>query len=205
MVLRRAYLPWKLSPTGVYKNPERVSIHSLGYRILSTAEIEHFIEDRCVEVAKTALASWRARRHLSQTILHLAAFSGMRFPPPPDTVNPTPGFQKDWDDLVSPNHRIDRCVSHYVRYVTKENNGVREKNLMKMLVPLGIDPRMVDQTFISRLDNLASLRGDAAHLSTRHAVRIGVDPATELKRVTDLKTGLRAVDATIDALLLAAR
>lgn len=205
LVLRKAFLPSRLSPVGVYKNPERVSIQALGFRILCTAEIEHYVEERSIEVAKTALASWKARKHISPTILNASLFSGGPFPTPPDTVHPAPADQKDWDDLVSPNQRIERSVSNYIRYVLKENHGVREKNLMKMLVPLGLDLRAQDQTLISRLDNLGSLRGDAAHLSTRQAVRVGVDPATELGRIKDLRDGLRLLDGSISELLEGAR
>ena len=203
--LRRHMLPWRFSSTGSYHQPDRVSVRALAYRVLCAAEIEHYLEDRCAEIAKTALDSWKTRAATSNSLVSLAMFSGIKLESPPPYLNPRPKDQRDWDDLVSPAQRIERCIDKYVDFATKENHGIREKNLLALLLPVGVDLRNVDPALITRMDAFGAMRGDAAHLSTLRAIRVGVDPADELKEVTAIRDGLVDVDAKLDELLAAAK
>lgn len=92
-----------------------------------------------------------------------------------------------------------------MNFASRENNGIREKNLLALLLPIGVDLRTVDPLLIGRLDDLGSRRGAAAHLSISRAVRTGVDPANELAEIKHIRAGLAAVDALLDSLLADAR
>jgi hypothetical protein len=203
--LRKHLLPKNFSDTGNYMFPDRVSVKALSYRVLSHAEIENFLEDRCVEIAKVALKSWKDHDHYSRTLISINLFSGQNFDHPPKTFLPTAKDQKDWSELTSPQKRIENSFQLYIRYVTKDNHGVREKNLTRMLIPVGCDIAKLDNGFISAVDAFGELRGDAAHTSAAGAVKIGVDPAGELKRVDDLMKGLSTLDGILDELLVEAR
>jgi hypothetical protein len=201
--LRRHLLPKKLSPTGNYVRPDRVSVHSLSFRILCVAEIENYLEDRCAEIAKTALNSWRTNRHFSPPLQSLTVFTDVKYDALPDYMIPKPKDQKDWDNLVSPAKRIEKAVSEYLTFVQSGNNGIREKNLIGLLIPVGLDLRAVDRTLLDRMDALGSRRGDAAHTSCAKALKIGVDPAAEKTDIETVLEGLADVDARLDGLLAA--
>jgi hypothetical protein len=126
-----------------------VSVRALGYPVLCAAEIEHYLEDRCAEIAKTALDSWKTRAATSTSLVSLTMFSGIKLETPPAYLNARPKDQRAWDDLVSPAQRIERCVDKYVDFATKE--------------------------LVVRMDAFGALRGDAAHLSTLRAIRTKLD------------------------------
>lgn len=202
--LRRHLLPQKFSPTGSYVRPDRVSAHALSFRILSVAEIESYLEDRCAEIAKTALDSWRSKSHFCSTLQAITVFSSIRFDALPDYLVAKPADQKDWDNLVSPIKRIEKAADEYLKYIQVKNHGIREKNLIALLIPIGLDLRTVDQTLLDRMDTLGSRRGDAAHTSCAKALRIGVDPEVELKEIRYIIEGIVDLDVRLDLLLTAA-
>lgn len=86
--LRRHLVPKRLSPTGNYARSDRVSVHSLGFRILCVAEIENYLEDRCAEIAKTALDSWRSRAHFSPSLQSLTVFTVVKYDGLPHYMTP---------------------------------------------------------------------------------------------------------------------
>lgn len=201
--LRRHLLPKQFSPTGSYIRPDRVSAHALSFRILCVAEIENYLEDRCAEIAKTALDSWRTRQHFSRSLQSLTVFTGIRYDSLPDYLQAKPNDQKDWDNLISPVKRIEKAVDDYIRFVQSKNHGIREKNLIAMLIPLGLDLRTVDRTLLDRMDGLGSRRGDAAHTSCAKALKVGVDPALEKKEIDLVISAIRDLDLALDGLLSA--
>jgi hypothetical protein len=199
--LRRYFLPSKLSPTGTYAKPSRVSAHSLGYRILCVAEIENYLEDRCVQIAKTALDSWKTNNNFSLPLQSITVFSEVKFEALPAYLVPKKKDQKDWDNLVSPNKRIEKSIDEYIHFVEVENHGIREKNLISLLIPIGVDLRKLDQTFLSRIDSLGTKRGDAAHTSCSMALKVGVDPSVERTEIDAIITDMLDLDQRLDELL----
>jgi len=180
-----------------------VSVHALSFRILCVAEIENYLEDRCAEIAKTALESWRTRNHFSPSLQALTVFTTIKYESLPDYLSAKPKDQKDWENLVSPVKRIEKAVEGYIRFVQSNNHGIREKNLIALLIPVGLDLRVIDRTLLDRMDALGSRRGDAAHTSCAKALKIGVDPAAEKKDIDDVISGIADLDVRLEALLTA--
>ena len=199
--LRRHLLPKKLSPTGSYHRPDRVSAQSLSFRILCVAEFESYLEDRCAEIAKTARDSWRQKAFFSPSLQSLTVFSGVKYDSLPQYLIPKPKDQKDWDNLVSPIKRIEKAISDYLEFVQSENHGIREKNLIALLIPIGLDLRTINPTLLDRMDSLGSRRGDAAHTSCGKALKVGVDPAIEKTDIEAVLAGMSEIDAKLDLLL----
>jgi hypothetical protein len=202
--LRRHFLPALLSPTGTYHRPDRVSANALGFRILSVAEIESYIEDRCIQIAKAAQDSWKTSQTYSLPLQNITVFSPVKYDPPAPYIVPKPKDQKDWDNLLSSSKRIERAVGDYIYQVEEENHGIKERNLLSMLTPVGIDLRLLDPTFINRIDALGGKRGDAAHSSCSKALKVGVDPRAELKDVEDVLRDLLDLDGRLDIILASA-
>lgn len=198
--LRRNFLPARFSPVGIYGNPTRVSARTLAYRVLAHAEIEHYLEDRCLEVAQNARNHWVAGG-FSRVIGCIALFSGIAFQQPPDSINRPPKVQKDWNDLVAPNGRIEAAFSQYVYFAKEKNHGIREANLASLLIPLGIDVLKIDPDLVSRLDAFGKKRGSAAHTSMVGAVKQGVDPKAEFSEVGFITQKLISLDFEFDNLI----
>lgn len=203
--LRRHLLPDPFDETGVYEDEDKVAMTALAYRVLAHAEIEAYFEDRALEAANSARAAWDERSHVSRIALCLLAFSGKEMPSPPDTLEaPTENKRKAWPMLVDVSERFAPVVTSFHHYVRTENHGVREKNLLSLLLPLGIGPAQLDPTFLAAIDSFGSLRGQAAHTSSRRAVRQAINPAEEYRRVEGLMPGIEAIDSLLDDLIAGA-
>lgn len=202
--LRAHLLPAVFDPTGNYAERDRIGTTALSFRVLAHAEIETYFEDRVVEIAKAALNAWKSKQHVSRTALYLVAFSGNEMARPPDTLTaPNDNKRKTWPDLLDIQARLEKASSEFIGRVLKENHGIREKNILAMLIPIGVDSN-IDNVLVTNLDNLGQRRGEAAHSSTSSQVRQGVDPKDEYERVTLILAGLGPVDSELDKLLLQA-
>ena len=96
--------------------------------------------------------------------------------------------------------RLRPVFAAYNNYVRAENYGIKEKNLLSILLPLSIEPSGLDPAFLAEIDSFGSMRGHAAHISSRVGVRRAVDPKEEFNRVESLLAGIAALDALLDAL-----
>jgi hypothetical protein len=200
--LRAHLLPDSFDPTGIYDDQEKVATAALAYRVLSHAEIESYFEDRVLQVLDHARNAWENNKHVSRVILCLLAFSGKEMRSPPDTLEaPSDNKRKVWPEQVDIAKRLSPVMADFNYYVRKENHGIKEKNLLSLLLPIGVDHSKLDPTFLADMDSFGALRGAAAHSSSRTSVRQAVDPAEELKRVEALMPGIESVNTLIDSLV----
>lgn len=192
--LRRALLPAKFDPTGSYRSPERVHLRAVSFRILVHAEIESFLEDRAFDLFDAAWQSWNRDNIPSRVITALLAFSAVATAPPPGKLGGDPGSQKSYDDFKHPVQKAQACW----RSLHKDNHGVKEANVLGLLLPLGIAPSDLDTTLLADLTSFGADRGAVAHQSS---VQVGqyADPQVENQRVQQLVTSLLPLDSVIDA------
>lgn len=204
--LRKLLLPSKFSPTGVYTASMRVSMRALSFRVLAHAEIETYFEERAIEISKTAWNSWKNNRHSSCVILHLLGYSGQTIGIPPDSLQPPPNKNgRKWSDEESSiKDRLERSVTKYIYNVSHQNHGIKEKNILSIVLPLGFDVGKCDQLTLTTLDQFGSERGAAAHSSALGAVTQLVDPQNEFSKVRGIIEELMPFDAEFDRLLLLA-
>jgi hypothetical protein len=199
--LRTHLLPDPFEETGLYEDDEKVATSALAYRVLAHAEIEAFFEDRSLEIANRARAAWETRSHISRASLCLMAFSGKLMADPPDSLEPpNENKRRVWPALLDIGERLKPVITSFNTYVRTENHGVKEKNLLSMLLPIGIDPTRLDPAFMVEVDSFGSMRGHTAHTSSRAAIRRAVDPKEELNRVESLLVGIAAIDVQISEL-----
>lgn len=202
--LRTHLLPAKFEETGIYEDEERVATAALGYRVLAHAEVEAYIEDRVLEAVSRARAAWENGQYVSRVTLCLIAFCGKDMAlPPPSLEAPNENKRKAWPALVDIGARLTPVISAFTHRVRNENHGVKEKNLMSLLLPIGVDHSKLDPAFLAEIETFGLLRGFAAHSSSRTSVRHAVDPAEELKRVDSLLLGIRTIDTLIEQLVSA--
>ncbi|HET6293297.1 MAG TPA: HEPN domain-containing protein [Kribbella sp.] len=190
--MRRHLLPRRFDPTGLY--PDRIHERARAFRLLVHAEFESYIEDRVVEVADRSYRSWQATRVIRPCLIGLLAFDDAKRESPtsllmPPRQNPAP-------DLSARLHRAKNTLTTYAR---SQNHGVRERNLLKLLLPLGVEEGKIDMTWLASIDSWAAQRGDFAHQSgTKLTVK--ADPRDEYQGVQQLLIGFADIDEILGEL-----
>ena len=202
--LRRTLLPRARRGEAFDLTP-RLSVRALAFRVLSHAEIEHYIEERAAEIALAADTAWKDRRHVSETTLCLLAFSGLSLAKLPATLRPPRANQRDWSEFVKPDARLSASVTTYIRRVRQENHGIKEENLLSLLLPIGFPSDELDELLIAELNDFGTKRGRAAHISVSNHVTAGVNPFDEDDQVRRIVLGLRAIDLKLDVMLRKSR
>jgi hypothetical protein len=178
--LRHQFLPEPFAPLGVYPNSARVQAHTRAFLVLSHAEIESYLEGWAKDIARAAETRWTSSNKVTKPLAYLLATLAERIEPK----------AKD-----SPQKLADASLRLFQKYykVIKDNNGVKEANVLTLFAPLGIPASALGATLLPSLDSLGSLRGSHAHGSAK-AVASVLDPETEFTRVTDLVTELGSLD-----------
>lgn len=182
--LKTYLLPAKFSPVGSYS--ERVHERTRAFRVLAHAEFESFIEDRALEVVDEAFQIWTSGGPIRPCLLALLAYKETPYAPPTSILVPP---QKRSLDLEA---RLNTEKKNYSWYVRNKNHGIKEKNILKILLPIGCLENELNTTWLSMLDSWAAARGATAHQSGKVQVRI--DPYHEHKTVREIHLGFRDID-----------
>ena len=194
--LGRSLLPRPITKDLLELTP-RVSVRALSYRMLCHAEFENFLEARALEVVAAVDASWKRRGHISHSTLCLLAFSGIKLNALPDTLQVP-------SERITPDGRVSRAISEFNHYVRKRNHGIKEENLIALLVRIGLKPVLLDEVLVADMTDLGVKRGEVAHGGAAGYVTRGVNPRDEFEQVRRISEGLRPVDAALTVLLRAA-
>ncbi|MEU8088568.1 HEPN domain-containing protein [Micromonospora sp. NPDC049101] len=179
--LRDHFLPARFDPTGSYS--ERVHDRVRAFRLLAHAEVESFLEDRAVQVANSAFTSWSGGAAPKPCLLALLAFEEAGREAPTSLIKRP---QKRAPDLAG---RVSRAKNQYATYVKSRNHGVKEENILRILLPLGVRESDIDHTWLLSLESWGSTRGELAHRSKK--VQSPLDPLTEWNTVCELVRGAR--------------
>ena len=192
--LKKQFLP-KINPTGIYS--DRQLALTIAYRVLAHAEIEAYLEDRVKQLAIDAKRDWDNQGKTSRTLLSLLAFSGEMMDVPPDTLSPVRGSKIVALEQI----KIDSAINCFIRTIN-QNHGVKEANILSLLLPIGIDSDDLDSALLADLNTFGEQRGLVAHSSaTSYRTRQPPDPADELNRVQQITQGLLQIDELINTLI----
>ncbi|MFG2078703.1 HEPN domain-containing protein [Nonomuraea maritima] len=182
--LKTYLLPAKFSPVGSYS--DRVHERTRAFRVLAHAEFESFIEDRALQVVDEAYRVWTSGGPIRPCLLALLAYKETPYAPPTSILAPP---QKRSPDLEA---RLKAEKNSYSWYVRNKNHGIKEKNVLKLLLPIGCLENEINTTWLSILDSWATARGTTAHQTGKVQVRI--DPYHELKTVREIQFGFQDID-----------
>lgn len=192
--LRTHMLPANFSATGDYS--ARELDRARGFRLLAHAEIEAFLEDVTFEAAKRSVSAWSRERKISDTLFcliahyhHGFAIDPLESPPFPDSSRPK--MKESIKELV------DVAMKQY-RAIHNNNNGVREDNVVRLIIPIGVRKEDLDPLWITNLNEFGKQRGDVAHSTAK--VQHQIDPRSEWHTVEDLVLGLKKLDELIAGL-----
>jgi len=191
--LREHLLPSKFDPTGVYSS--RKLKRAIAYRVLAHAELEAYFEGRVKEIALAALRKWKTSGTPSSVLMALLAFSGKEMEcPPPSLAPPQPSQVAAWEEKKRLGKRVESAASAFF-HVINNNHGIKELNLLKLLLPIGFSVDKLDPVWLADMDSFGAARGQYAHLSSATMV---INPEDELKRIKLLLKGVQQVDSDLN-------
>lgn len=184
-------LPSRFSPTGTYG--ERVHERTAAFRLLVHAEFESYIEETVTYFAAKRVDQWLTSRVPSVTIAALLAYD------PVESKGPTPLTAPPQKPSALLDDRLRAALTRFNTKVRRYNNGVRELDVLGMVLPIGVDSASLDLVWLTDLDGWAQERGDFAHQSSGK-LQVKLDPAREYSKVRALLAGFRSLDSEISGL-----
>ena len=182
--LRKRLLPKVFSPTGSYNMQQYDKVRA--YRLLAHAEVESYLEDRAREIANNAYNKWSVDHRPRAVLINLLAFhlqqEGLSAQKLREVLGGT--RQHTGDSVKSATQAYNKMLS--------DNHGIKEENVLRILLPLGIEAEDIDSVWLSAIHAFGTNRGETAHTSIR--TQQPPDPESEFRVVSSIVGGLRKLD-----------
>jgi hypothetical protein len=181
--LKDEFLP-EISPTGSYS--ESQLSRTAAYRVLAHAEIEYYLEERAWKIVIDAKKAWETGK-TTRTLICLLGFSDLTMDKPPDTLKkPNNVKQDNHDKRLEITEKINSAIKSFKK-VIDNNHGLKEKNILALLLPIGIDSNDLDSAWLATMNTFGEKRGLVAHKSaTSYMTTQTPDPANELNTVNQI-------------------
>lgn len=186
--LGRHLLPNCFSPTGSY--PNKVIEIARGYKLLVHAEIESYLEDIATLIVTEALRFWKKKKITSHTLVALLSCYHCSWNSDNEEIiiklaNSRKRLEKNIQEI------IDRASAQF-NTIIKNNHGIRETNLRKIVLPTGVELQNLDATWLSLMDTFGQQRGEVAHNTKKATSQI--NPKDELQNVQGIMKGIKELD-----------
>ena len=183
--LRNHFLPKQFDPTGTYS--ERQFDRARAFRLLVHAEIEWYLEEIAFETANKAFDDWQKHGRVTLPLLAMVSFIDARHGKVPQTgtISPSPDLD----------YRIETSKNRFNAYAKGRNNGIREEDILRLLLPVGVRESDLDRTWLSTTNSFGQSRGKAAHMSKQ--VYNAPDPKSEFEIVNQILAGLLDIDVKL--------
>lgn len=179
-MLEKHFLPVVPSPTGIYGARQRDLARA--FVLLAHAEIESFFEERARDKVNTAFVKWKTKNACTELMSRLLIYH----------------CAKVTKEQIQPSEEaINKAVNFYISEL-KQNHGIREHNVLTILMPIGLMHSDLDATLLGTLDSFGSFRGDLAHRSIK--AHQAIDPKTESDKIRKLLPDLSKLDQKISRL-----
>lgn len=187
--LRRALLPARFSPTGNYR--DSTYERTRAFHVLSHAEFEYYLEQIAFSIATKSYKKWSDDGTASATIIALCVYYSGTYGPIPKSTNGN-------HSLNSLTERIKNAYSDYSNKVYARNHGIREENILQLLLPIGLHIDDIGNELVIALDNYGAKRGPIAH-STRATTVLS--PKDALSLAQELLTLILPLDEKLVRML----
>jgi hypothetical protein len=122
---------------------------------------------------------------------------------PPNALKPDQESQKDaWKNKLYIANKIDLAVNAFINVITN-NHGIKERNLLRLLLPIGVEVDNLDPIWLADMNSYGERRGLIAHNSrAKYRARQPIDPKDEFKAIKSLiRHGLRILDDILEEIL----
>jgi hypothetical protein len=182
--LDRNFLP-EISPTGSYSARQYDRVRA--YVVLVHAEMESFVEELVTQALVAARARWVTTGRTGKCVAALMMYNAREISVPAEL-----GKQKAIQTFGAV---VSKVISDHEKAVL-HNHGIREFNLLKMLLPIGVLEHELDLVWLGDVNSFGQNRGIVAHTSAR-AVQTLPDPADARGQVAAVLSGLVDLEQTV--------
>jgi hypothetical protein len=186
--LRLNFLPPSFNSLGSYPDMQRVHAHTRAFLVFSHAEIEGYFEGWAKDIGRATEIVWNSSKRITEPLAFLIATIAEKIEVPQSLVGPP---RKDSHQLLHEN--LNKLFLRYYKQI-KENNGIKEYNVLSLFGPIGLPSTAMGATLLPNLDSLGADRGDHAHNSSKAVMNV-LDPQTEYDRVVALVNDLSTLDS----------
>jgi hypothetical protein len=184
-LLRKQFLPHAFNNLGVYPDTDRVQAHTRAFLVLSHAEVESYIEEWAKDIARASQEIWKKTHRVALPVAFLLNWTDTRLRVAETLSAGMVGTQR-LDDVLK------KVFQDYYDTI-KENHGVKEKNVLALFVPVGVDASAFTATLLPNLETLGSIRGTHAHHSSKSVASV-LDPETEYERIETVLNDLDVLE-----------
>ena len=139
--------------------------------------IESYIECVVLDIWKKCHSEWTNNKRVLPSLAFLIMYSSSKF-----EAN---------DHQLIVDMRIEQILKAYQTLVSN-NNGIMRKNILQLLMPLGIKYADIDSTWLLTINSYGSSRGHVAH--TSFAVQQQLDKNDELNDLDLVLRGISKLD-----------
>ncbi|MER6292391.1 HEPN domain-containing protein [Streptomyces althioticus] len=180
--LAHLFLP-RLSSVGRYTQEEYDYVRA--FIVLAHAEVESYVESMCLDVLRKVEDRWDSSSIAGPCIAGLMLYSDKQ-------VSPPKALSKQ-----SQNETIDSIVKNSIdkhrRFTQRDNHGVKEANLLRLLLPIGFQEADFDPVWLGTMNSFGVSRGLVAHQSANR-VQNPPDPVIARQQVNDVLAGLATLE-----------
>lgn len=153
--LGNAFLPEEFNPTGEYD--DYVFERARAYKAMTHAELESYFEEIGKAIAKKAWEDWKTNQKASKVLVALMIFQS-KAENIPDSAKQKQN--KETRNLID---MVQDAYTSYIKYINGNNNGIKEKNLLHIFLPLGIELTDFPEDLLTSCDSYGSERGEIVH------------------------------------------
>lgn len=192
--LRNHLLPAEFSPIGEYE-PLQLDM-AKGYRLLTHAEFESYLEDVSSDTVTYALKQWGENKTPSMTIVSfLAAYHSCWSVGDEQTNQEIISLSQGRSHPKESLSEIMAIASRQFMKKVRSNHGIKSKNFKMLMLPTGLDIDELQSELLPKLDSFGSKRGEIAHKSGR--VYQQINPKDELDDVQFLLDCFLSLDTKL--------
>lgn len=182
--LRRQFIVVRQPP--VYTHAEFARARA--FVVLSHAAIEDYLEGICLEVVDKSIYAFQSDDRARTSLLALLSY-GSKIDVPSSFAGGPWGVR----GLLKESRKA-------LRSWTDANNGVKAKDVLRLLLPVGVKETDMGSAWLQHMDDLGELRGRVAHHGHPPGAQAPVDPGDALEAVGRILPTLCRLDARMCAL-----
>jgi len=184
--LRRHLLPFLPDPPVSKISYSAQELDSTrAYIVLAHAEIEAFCENVVLEKAHSTKTVFDVTGQVRPALRRMVAYYVAK-------------NQRSWSHVLAPSHGVVDSALQSYQSAIRDNHGIKQRNLEKLLFPIGIPDTRLSTTWLAQMNSFGSNRGIWAHKSAR--ALNPPDPLSELVTVNQLLQGLLNLDRILSRL-----
>ena len=160
--------------------------------LLAHAELEKYFETISMQIVKDGYKTFKESGDINKPLL--ALLSSHIY----DYTTPRWFSDEKYKKDAKLDDRIGHFVEAFLKKIVKKNNGIKGKDVFKMLWTIGFSKEDVGESLITSLNNYGSKRGALAHRGTI-GTTTSLNYEREIKEVDDIKKELLKFDSLVES------